>query len=172
MVWPLTSNCPQQLFAEPHPVDRCALFTYALTLSGLRQACPDRKKQKKEIGMLLETNVWTRAGRKSKGEPEMKGDCDMATFPCTHAETHRQASLHDCSDLRRKHDWESFTARVRPSKTPRNTRTYARIICDKFHFKMTRNDLTGTKLLLVRKIKLIMAHRWSFLTLNCLNYDL
>lgn len=129
MMWPLTSNCPQQLFAEPHPVDRCALFTYALTLSGLRQACPDRKKQKKEIGMLLETNVWTRAGRKRKGEPEMKGDCDMATFPCTHAETHRQASLHDCSDLRRKHDWESFTARVRPSKTPRNTRTYARIIC-------------------------------------------
>lgn len=44
MMWPLTSNCPQQLFAEPHPVDRCALFTYALTLSGLRQACPDRKK--------------------------------------------------------------------------------------------------------------------------------
>lgn len=41
---------------------------------------------------------------KKKGEPEMKGDCDMATFPCTHAETHRQASLHDCSDLRRKHD--------------------------------------------------------------------
>lgn len=28
-----------------------------------------------------------------------------------------------------------------------------------FHFKMTRNDLTGTKVLLVRKIKLIMAHR-------------
>lgn len=45
MMWPLTSNCPQQLFAEPHPVDRCALFTYALTLSGLRQACPDRKKK-------------------------------------------------------------------------------------------------------------------------------
>lgn len=44
MMSPLTSNCPQQLFAEPHPVDRCALFTYALTLSGLRQACPDRKK--------------------------------------------------------------------------------------------------------------------------------
>lgn len=165
MMWPLTSNCPQQLFAKPHPVDRCALFTYALTLSGLRQACPDRKKTEERNRHAAGDKRVNESREKKKGEPETKGDCDMATFPCTHAETHRQASLHDCSDLRRKHDWESFTARVRPSKTPRNTSTYARIICDKFHFKMTRNDLTGTKLLLVRKIKLIMAHRWSFLTL-------
>lgn len=58
MMWPKTNNCPEQLFAELHPVDRCALFTYALTLSGLRQACLDRKK----------TCCWRQTCEREQGE--------------------------------------------------------------------------------------------------------
>lgn len=162
MMWLKSENCPEQLFIEPHAVDTCAFFTYVLTLSGLRQACLDRKKKKKieETGMLLEmTNMWTRGKMKMNWiRWGNEGQLWRVYFFLGHMQKHTY--LHElwprCSDLRRKHYWKFFVTRVRPSKRHKtwdrhmNQSWWVPLQNDMLAAQMW-HDLTVTKRLLVWK---------------------